>query len=98
VVCEYPTKKACDLARKVALGQCSEMIGKSEPHPCPNWAIEKVGERGYCGQHVASVVRAEDDRQRKIKVRAEMDNRISAYMAWRVDHPSVWDRMTREIS
>ncbi len=95
VVCEHVSKKACDLARKVAMGQCDEMIeAKGEPYPCKNWAIEKVGERGYCGQHIASVIRAEDDRQRQNKRRTEMDARIDDYMAWRQRNPSVWDRMS----
>jgi len=99
VTCGHPTKKACDLARKVALGQCSEMIeAKGEPHPCPHWAIEKVAERGYCGQHVGSVIRAEDDRTRQAARRAEMDARIDAYIGWRAKHPSVWDRMNQTSS
>jgi hypothetical protein len=99
VVCEHSTKKACDLARKIALGQCSEMIeAKGEPYPCAHWAVEKVGERGYCGQHIASVIRAEDERQRKTRLRAELDGRIDDYMAWRKAHPSVHSRMSRPKS
>jgi len=95
VTCEHATKKACALARKALLGQCSEMIeAKAGPYPCTHWAVEKVGERGYCGQHIASVIRAEDDRQRNEKRRAELDGRIDTYIDWRTTHPSVWDRMT----
>ena len=92
-ICEFATKKVCDLARKVALGPCSEMIeAKGEPYPCAHWAVERVGERGYCGQHIASVIRAEDDRVRAAKKRAELDGRIDTYMGWRAEHPSVWDK------
>jgi hypothetical protein len=95
----YPSKKACDTASRLSLGQCSEMIeAKSGPYPCKNWAVEKVTGRGYCGQHIASVIRAEDDKQRKAKRRAEMDARIDEYTAWRSTHPSVWDKMARPAS
>jgi len=94
VICGYPTKKACDLARKVALGQCSEMIeAKGEPHPCPHWAVEKVADKGYCGQHLGSVIRAEFERDRTERLREELNARIAEYIDWRAEHPSVWDRM-----
>ena len=76
------------------MGQCSEMIdSKSEPYPCTNWAIDKVKGRGYCGQHIASVVRADDERRRSEKARYELDKRIDLYLAWREEHPSIHDRM-----
>ena len=96
VACSFPTRKACDLARKAALGQCSEMVqakGKGDPYPCPHWAVEKVGYRGYCGQHINSVILAADEMQRRIKAGEALEKRISAYLTWRIDHPSVWDRM-----
>lgn len=94
VVCGHATLKACNLARQIELGQCSEMIEKrGEPYPCPHWAVEQVAGRGYCGMHVGSVIRAEDERQRKAKIRAGMDSDIGRYLAWRQEHPSVWDRM-----
>lgn len=93
-ICDFTTKKACALARKVALGQCAEMIDdKAGPYPCTHWAVEKVAERGYCGTHIGAVVRAEDERLRAAKKRAELDGRIDAFMAWEAEHPSVHDRM-----
>jgi hypothetical protein len=92
--CPHPTKKACDLARKVEMGQCTAMVdGRNEPHPCTHWAIEKIDERGYCGQHLNSVVLAKYESDRKTRIVTEMNDRIDAYMTWRNEHPSVWDRM-----
>jgi len=94
VVCEHPTRKACDLARKVAMGQCSEMIeAKNEPYPCKNWAVDKVADRGYCGQHIAAVIRAEYERIRRETAQAEITARIDLYLAWRKKNPSIHDRM-----
>ena len=94
VPCEHPTKKACELARRAAMGQCTEMIdSKSDPYPCKNWAIDRIEGRGYCGQHIAAVARAADDRRRSQERRAQLDRNIDIYIAWRFEHPSVWDRM-----
>ena len=94
VICDHPTKKACAAARRVAMGQCTEMIdSKSDPYPCTNWAVDKVAGRGYCGQHIAKIVRLENDRQRQVAAKADLERRIDLFLAWQADHPSVWDRM-----
>jgi len=94
VPCAHPTKKACELARRAELGQCSEMIeAKGEPYPCTHWAIDRIAGRGYCGQHIAAVARAEDETIRRNKVREEMNAHIDRYIAWREIHPSLHDRM-----
>ncbi len=67
---------------------------KGEPYPCTHWAIDKVDDRGYCGQHIASVIRAEFEKGLKTRSRAEVNERIDRYLAWREKHPSVHDRMS----
>lgn len=89
--CIHDTKKACEQARREAMGHCVELTGAGDE--CTNWAIEQVAGRGYCGQHLSSVLLKEDRDRRIARKRAELDGRITAYLHWRVEHPSIWDRM-----
>lgn len=96
VVCLHPTKKACDLARHIELGQCSEMIVKKkgqEPYPCDKWAIDRIGERGYCGQHFNSALLTTLEAERAARGRAEVQRNIDRSLAWHATHPSVWDAL-----
>lgn len=94
--CPHLTKKACDQARKEALGKCVAMTGDREPEPCRNWAVDRYDGRGFCGQHYASAVNRGIRAAREAAKRAELDARIDAFIAWTKDHPSVWDAMPRE--
>lgn len=82
---------ACDKAAQEARGRCSALTKEAEE--CSNWSIDEHDGRGYCGQHYASAVQRELDRERKEVKRVELDDRITAYLAWRETHPGVWERM-----
>lgn len=89
--CVFTTKRACELAAKVEMGKCAAMTDKGEE--CSHWGIDRVEERPYCGQHINSVLLKADNDRRAATKRAELDERITGYMAWRADHPSVHDTM-----
>jgi len=90
-ICPYTSKKACETAKRLGMGRCSAM--KDNGEECSHWGVEKVDERAYCGQHIASVLLKEDHDRRAAAKRAELDGRISTYLAWRADHPSLHDTM-----
>jgi hypothetical protein len=91
-----PTKAAIEQARREELGKCVAMTQDKEPKPCTHWASSRVGELAYCGTHAGTVLNQEIEAQRAAKKRAELDQRIGDYIAWRDAHPSVWD--TRETA
>lgn len=97
LICEHPTKAACEQARRESFGKCVAMTEpkkkNAEPGECTNWGTSYVGDRAYCGTHAGGVLNAELEAQRAAVKRAELDSRIDAYMDFRVDYPSVWDRM-----
>lgn len=88
-ICEYGSKAACDRAARIAMGQCSSMLG--EDRQCPHWGLDKVDDRPYCGQHLTAVYLAADKRRREVAIREAQDARIDRFIAWRKDHASVWD-------
>ncbi|HET7070137.1 MAG TPA: hypothetical protein VFI40_04890 [Nocardioides sp.] len=77
--CIHPSKKACDDARHAALGRCVELTEKMTS--CRNWAVDRVNDRPMCGQHLASVVLAEDKAQRERGRRDRINRSIDAYLA-----------------
>lgn len=93
VVCEHPTIKACTAARRLAMGQCSAMKeSKSDPEPCTNWAVDTVEDRGYCGQHVASMLSRAIEARRKQERVDRIGRSIAHFMAWNGVFPSIWDK------
>jgi hypothetical protein len=66
---------------------------KDTGEECSHWGVEKVDERAYCGQHLRVMFLAADEHRRAAAKRAELDGRISTYLAWRADHPSLHDTM-----
>jgi len=90
-LCQYTSKAACELARRTVLGPCSAML--SEDRECPHLATDKVNGKGYCGQHIGTVYRADNDRARKAALVQAMDRRIDDALEYHAMHPSVWDRM-----
>jgi hypothetical protein len=92
--CEFTSKAACDKAIRVAIGQCSSMI--SEEKQCPNWGVDRVEDRAYCGQHIRTVYLAADNARRDAIRRDAMNSRIDRSLAWHREHPSVWDLMPAE--
>lgn len=82
---------ACDRAVLEARGRCVALTEKEDE--CPNWAVAEFEERGYCGQHYASRVNAAMAATRAATRKAELDQRIEAYIAWTAEHPSILDRM-----
>jgi len=91
--CEYTSIRACNEAARERLGHCVEMTGAGEE--CTNWAIDLANDRGYCGQHLSSVLLREDRERRAVRKKAELDDRIAEFLAWRDEHPSVHDRIPR---
>lgn len=83
------TWAACEQAQKEARGRCTAMTEKETE--CSNWAIEEYEGKGYCGQHYESAVNRALERERAARRRAELDERITAYMEYRKEHPSIWD-------
>lgn len=90
-VCEFTSKAACEKARRIAIGQCSAML--EETRQCPNWGVDRVDDRAYCGQHIGTVYRVADEARRTAEKREAMNARIDRALAFHRDHPSVWDRM-----
>lgn len=84
-----PTKKALLEAFRAEMGKCSAMI--EEDKPCEHWGVDRVDGKAYCGQHINSVYLAADVAQRKAIEKAEWRRREDRYIAWRSEHPSVWD-------
>ena len=90
--CVYDTKAACDKARKEALGRCTAMTSdKRTPTQCSKWAQSMVGGQGVCNTHAETVLSRQLAEERRAQRMAEMQDRISAFMRWTADHPSVWD-------
>jgi len=85
------SKAAALRALHEELGRCVALTEKETE--CRNWAIDRVNDRGYCGQHVASILLREDSARREATRKAEVDHRIETFMAWSALHPSTWDRM-----
>lgn len=79
----------CDAKAAHAWGPCRAVVGKHEPEPCSRWAVD---DKGWCGQHYTALVEGERQAARIAIERASLDARISEYMDWVKDHPSVWDR------
>lgn len=86
-----PTKKALLAAFRAEMGKCSSMI--EETKECPNWGVEKVDDRAYCGQHVRAVFLAADKHRREVLAREAADARIDYALLWHRDHPSFSDLM-----
>lgn len=78
----------CDKAAEHQWGPCQAVVGKHEPEPCSRWAAD---DKGYCGQHYVAKVEGERAAERIAIAKAEMDQRIDAYIEWSKEHPSVWD-------
>jgi hypothetical protein len=85
---------ACEQAAKEARGRCTALTERESE--CTNWATDEHEGKGYCGQHYGSRVNASLDAARKARKAAEQVERIEAYLAWKVGHPSVWDKMDAE--
>jgi hypothetical protein len=77
-VCEYSSKAACEKARRITIGQCRAML--DEDRQCPNWGIDTLDGRGYCGQHLPGLFRAADEARRLAAIRDAMNERIDAFM------------------
>lgn len=77
--CEYTSRAACERARRIAIGQCVSML--DENRQCPNWGVDTVDGRGYCGQHVGTVYRVADERRRAATAKEAMDARIDDYLS-----------------
>jgi hypothetical protein len=94
--CPHNSKAACETARKIAVGQCSELVGDKDPHPCTRWGVDLIDGRPFCGQHItAKAIEAASLAARQAK-QAAINARIEQYIAWREMHPSVWDEMPKE--
>ena len=91
LICDFTSKAACEKGRRIAIGQCSSML--DEDRQCPNWGVDRVEDRPYCGQHIASVYLAADKASREARRKAEMNARADAAIAWHAGHPSIWDVM-----
>jgi hypothetical protein len=89
--CPHTSKKACEAATRLEMGHCVAMTG--EDKQCDNWGLERVDDRAYCGQHANSVYLKADNERRAVARKAELDTRITAYLAWRAAHPSLHDTM-----
>lgn len=82
VECEHLTKKACEAARKEAMGRCSELLqsDKSGSTTCSNWAVERVNDRGVCGQHYGSMLDRQTKAEREAARRARIESAIQGYL------------------
>lgn len=81
---------ACDEAASHQWGRCKAIVGKTEPESCVRWA---ASDEGYCGQHYTARVENDKRKARELVSQLQLDERISSYLAWRAEHPSVWDVM-----
>lgn len=89
--CPHTSKAACEKARRTALGPCKALVGDKDPQPCNHLAVD---EDGYCGTHLDVLVRKLEGtwmERRLAEKRAELDRRITEFLAFSADHPSVWD-------
>ena len=89
--CIYPSIKACNEAKRLEMGKCVSMTGENDQ--CDNWGIERIEDRAYCGQHVTSVYLKADRERRAAAQKERLDAKVTTYLAWRAEHPSVWDSM-----
>ena len=82
-VCEHPTKKACEAARREARGRCTELVksDRSGQTSCSNWAVERVNGRGVCGQHYEALLNREREAEARRRRQADLDKAINRYMA-----------------
>lgn len=78
----------CDALHEHRFGHCRASVGKYEPTECSRWAFEQDG---YCTQHYVARVEADKTAARAAIVKAEIDERITAYIAMSQKHPSIWD-------
>lgn len=65
---------------------------------CTNWAIDHFDGKGYCGQHLTSLVLRADQKRRIEAKRAALDARIDLFLEWTIVHPSIHDRMNTELA
>ncbi len=89
--CIFSTIKACEAAKRLEMGKCVSMTG--EDTQCDNWGIERIDDKAYCGQHVTSVYLKADRERRAAVHKALLDEKVTTYLAWRAEHPSVWDTL-----
>jgi len=87
-LCPHKTKAACEQAQRAELGRCSAMT-QSETE-CSNWAVDRVNDRPYCGQHIASIAAAADKERRQAIRKARMDQAADEFIEFTKLHPSVW--------
>lgn len=80
--CLFPTKAACEDARKAVFGQCRALKeNKREPEPCTNWALNQDG---YCGVHLPLLARQLEGTfadRRIAEKKADLNRRIDTYIA-----------------
>lgn len=95
--CEHNSKAACEKAIRAAFGQCSELVGDKNPRPCTRWGVDLVDGLPICGQHITARVTEKLVAARRIAAKADVNARIERYIAWRADHPSVWDMVPKEL-
>jgi hypothetical protein len=80
----------CDKAEQEARGRCASLVRDGEGE-CRNWGTDPHADRWWCGQHIASILLAEDKARREAARKARLDSDIDVHMAWTAEHPSVWD-------
>jgi hypothetical protein len=91
--CPHATKGACDKAKREALGRCVEMTQAKEPTQCRLWASSIVEGRPMCNAHAGAVLERHLEERRKADRASAWQARVTAFMDWTAEHPSVHDRM-----
>lgn len=86
--CPHTSWAACDLSLRVAFGQCKAITGDREPVPCTRWA---VADDGWCWQHYVSESERVKREARAASRQLQLDQKITAFLEWTKEHPSVWD-------
>ncbi len=86
-----PTKQALLEARRAELGRCRAMTEKETE--CGNWGIDRVNDKAYCGQHLASIYLKEYEAQRRAAKREALNVEIDRFIAWQATYPAPGERM-----
>ena len=86
--CPYGATNWADCDR-LSTPMCSAMLD-SRPDECSKRATGEHEGRWYCGVHYASRVNAALEAKRATFRKDALDERITAFLAWTADHPSVW--------
>ena len=91
VGCVYTTKAACARARQEELGHCTHLT--QDANECSHWAVDRGNDgKGYCNQHLASIVLADFKARRAAARKQSMDAAAERFIEKTRLHPSVWDR------